>query len=163
MRVGLKLFYLRTRERGKSQQAVADAIGIRQATLSHLEQGISAPNSSLLLELSKYYDVTPTFLLDESRGLTPRSTDRWSVRDALVTVGMFVECAPSALIKTADGKVLCPLNPTEAFYDEEAALIRVRDTKKLASLKRARTLTERQLVKSLEGELQAPPGRRRRT
>ena len=49
-RIGLKIFYLRTREQRLSQAQLAKALGIRQATLSHVEQGISLPSCTLLLQ-----------------------------------------------------------------------------------------------------------------
>lgn len=121
-----KLFYLRTRVRRQSQAAMAAALGLRQASISHFEQGLSAPSSTLLLELAKYFDVTPTYLLDDERGLVPAPTDRWSLRTALLTTGMWVEAPERALVTLPGGKVLCPLLAGEAFFDAEAAAARAR-------------------------------------
>src|SRR5690606_24196595 len=54
-KLGLKVFYLRTREKRWSQQQVADALGVRQATLSHIEQGRSLPNCALLRALCEFF------------------------------------------------------------------------------------------------------------
>lgn len=164
-RIGLKVFYLRTRVRDISQQQLADDLGIRQATLSNIERGTSLPTMPLLLELCKYFDVTPTFLIDEERGVVPLPSDRWSLRNSLVTAGMWIEVPKRSLIDLGAGKVLCPLLPGEAFYDDEARQQRVKDkrVKVLEALYDARRSQERALVRALKGELQAHPQRRRRS
>lgn len=125
-RIGSKLYYLRTRERRMSQQQAADALGIRQATLSHLEQGLSQPNFDLLRRLCEFYDVTATFLVDEERGVRPRPSERWTLRDALVTVGMWIEAPAGDVEDVGSGRAMCPLLPDMGFYDAEAADIRRR-------------------------------------
>jgi transcriptional regulator with XRE-family HTH domain len=122
--LNLKLFYLRTREKALSQQAVADALEVRQATISHLERGQSMPNAALLLRVCRFFDVTPTWLLDDARDIPPLPTERWSTRDALLTVGMWIEAPAKAVVPLRDGTVLCPLLPAAAFFDQEAAEIR---------------------------------------
>ena len=129
-RIGLKIFYLRTRVRQLSQQKMADAIGIRQATLSNIEQGISQPTTPLLLELCKYFDVTPTYLVDDARGVQPLPSERWSQRNALVAVGMWIEAPRVDVVDLGDGNVLCPLLPKEAFYDEEAKAEREKQSRR---------------------------------
>ncbi len=155
--LGLKIFYLRTRERRLSQQAVADALGIRQATLSHVERGTSLPSAALMVELCRFYDVTPTYLLDADRGVIPRPTERWSSRDALVTTGMWIEARSEDLRPGADGTVLCPCRPGQRFFDDEAAggVLRLAPSD-------TETDGERALVDRLQAELQAHPKRRHR-
>lgn len=165
-RLGLKIFYLRTRERKLSQQAVADSMGVRQATLSNIEQGVSLPSAPLLLELCKFYDVTPTFLVDEDRGVVPLPSERWRLRDALVTVGMWVEASSDEVVRLEDGKLLCPLRPGESFYDDEARHAREKSgrgksQRELKALFDTREDEERSLVRALNGELRTHPRRRK--
>jgi len=165
-RLGLKIFYLRTRERKLSQQAVADSMGVRQATLSNIEQGVSLPSAPLLLELCKFYDVTPTFLVDDDRGVVPFPTERWRLRDALVTVGMWVEVSKDDVVHLGDGKLLCPLKPGESFYDDDARRAREkagrgRSQRELKALFADREDEEKSLVRALNGELRTHPRRRR--
>jgi transcriptional regulator with XRE-family HTH domain len=166
-RLGLKLFYLRSRERGLSQRQVAESIGVRQATLSYVEQGITMPNCALLLELSRFYDVTPTFLLDEARGVVPRVHERWRHRDALVTAGSYVEAPRTELVTTADGKILCPLLVGERFFDAEAVELRrgARSAEAADAAIDARMLErdrgEAELAAALEAELLAQTRKRR--
>ena len=68
-RLHLKLFYLRTRVKREAQGVTAKTLGVRPATMSHLEQGRSLPTLPMLLALCKHYDVTPTYLLDDERGI----------------------------------------------------------------------------------------------
>lgn len=166
-RLGLKIFYLRTRERSLSQQAVADAMGVRQATLSNIEQGVSLPSAPLLVELCRFYDVTPTFLLDEDRGVVPLATERWKLRDALVTVGMWVESGRDNLVELSDGKVLVPLKTGESFYDDEAMRTREEVSGRgsgteMKKLMQGRVDDERLLMRALMGELRRHPRRRRK-
>jgi transcriptional regulator with XRE-family HTH domain len=159
--LNVKLFYLRTREKRVSQQAVADALDVRQATVSHLERGQSAPNSALLLDLCRYYDVTPTWLLDDERDIPPLPTERWSLRNALLTVGMWIEAPAKAVVRLKGGGVLCPLLPDAAFFDDEAARIR-RDGKSDRALRTALTNLAAQraeLQASLLAELEAEQAR----
>ena len=155
-RLGLKLFYLRTRERGLSQRQVADAVGVRQATLSHIEQGVSQPNSALLVQLCRFLDVTPTFLLDDERGILPRTAERWQNRDALVTTGDWIELPRDALAETPDGRLLCPIRAGEAFFDDEAATVRRQHTAEDAERKlREHTAAARAAEDTITAELEA--------
>jgi transcriptional regulator with XRE-family HTH domain len=161
-RLGMKVFYLRTRERKESQQEVAAAIGVRQATLSHVEQGVSVPSAALLLELSRYFDVTPTYLLDDDRGVLPLPSDRWSNRQALVTVGMWVEAPLESVDSQPNGKVLVPLLPGQRFFDEEARRIHGAGARAAVQLTGDRAQQEKTLQRELQGELRAHPQRRGR-
>jgi transcriptional regulator with XRE-family HTH domain len=164
--LNLKLYYLRTREKKLSQQAVAEALDVRQATLSHLERGQSAPNAALLLALCRFYDVTPTWLLDEEREIPPLATERWRARNGLVTTGMWVEVPTKSVVRLGNGTALCPLLSDAAFYDEEAATIR-RSGKGEAfiraamnDLHRQRAELQAQLTSELAGEQTVHPRHR---
>ncbi len=165
-RIGLKVFYLRTREQRLSQQQLAKALGIRQATLSHVEQGTSLPSCALLLQLCKFFDVTPTYLLDDERDLVPLPTERWGLRNALVTVGMWIEVPEEEVVETPDGKLLCPLQPKEAFYDQEAMELRAGKSKPsqgraaIKRLRRRRRDASAELALELRRELRTHPRRR---
>ena len=50
---------------------LAKTLGVRPATMSHLEQGRSLPTLPMLLALCKHYDVSPTYLLDDERPIEP--------------------------------------------------------------------------------------------
>ena len=161
--LGLKLFYLRTRERSLSQQEVADQIGVRQATLSHIEQGVSLPACALLRELCKFFDVTPTFLIDEERSVVPLPSERWQVRNGLVTVGMWAEVPRDRVAELDSDRLLCPLLAGEAFYDAEAAALRrATDTASLTEHFEGKRREDRELEERLERELKLHPRRRRR-
>jgi transcriptional regulator with XRE-family HTH domain len=161
--LGLKLYYLRTREAKLSQQAAADALGIRQATLSHLERGRSMPNHDILRILCEFFDVTPTYLMDDARGVLPRITERWSQRDALLTTGMTLETDPD---RGEDGGLLIELHAGDAFYDAEAARVRRAEAhpgRARAALERItaeRDREEQELQAQLHAELDEHPRRR---
>lgn len=167
VRIGLKIYYLRTRVLTISQARLAEELGVRQATISHIERGRSEPTVALLLAICRFFDVTPTYLIDPDRGLPLRPGDRWSLRDALVTVGMWIEAPEDALSPAGEGKVFVPLLPDQSFYDEEA-LEAVRDLP--SSKKRLRHLDQRiredlsrsqELEQQIEAELAQHPRRRK--
>jgi len=159
--IGLKVFYLRTRVRRTSQQRMADDLRIRQATLSNIERGRSFPTTALLVELCKYFDVTPTYLVDDERGIPPQATDRWSLRNTVVTAGMWIEAPEDSVVHLENGKILCPLLPGESFYDDEAKSEReTASVDEVEELYEARVEEEKALARELAKELQAHPQRR---
>jgi transcriptional regulator with XRE-family HTH domain len=116
-RLHLKLFYLRSRIKREPQGVTAKLLGVRPATMSHLEQGRSLPTLPMLIALCKHYDVTPSYLLDDDRPIEPRVRDRWSERNSFVARGDWVEVAEAALLRTADGGALFPVQSGSRFYN----------------------------------------------
>lgn len=119
-RIHLKLFYLRTRVRREPQGVTAKILGVRPATMSHLEQGRSLPTLPMLMALCKHYDVSPTYLLDDSRPIEPQTRDRYTERNALLSRGDWLEVPEVATVKTADGMLLCPVMSGARFFDASA-------------------------------------------
>jgi transcriptional regulator with XRE-family HTH domain len=119
-RLHLKLFYLRTRYKREPQGVTARTLGVRPATMSHLEQGRSLPTLKMLEALSRHYDVTPTYLLDDERPIEPQARDRWSQRNSSVCEGDWLEVPEGAAIRAGDGKLLCPVMKGASFYDSRA-------------------------------------------
>ena len=119
-RLHLKLFYLRTRYKREPQGVTAKTLGVRPATMSHLEQGRSLPTLPMLEALSRHYDVTPTYLLDDERPIEPQARDRWTERNSVICRGDWLEVPDGAAIKTADGVWLCPVMGGAQFYDSTA-------------------------------------------
>lgn len=116
-RLHLKLFYLRTRFKREPQGVTAKKLGVRPATMSHLEQGRSLPTLPMLDALCRHYDVTPTYLLDDARPIEPELRDRWSEREAQICRGDWLEVPDGAAIKAGDGTLLCPVMAGARFYD----------------------------------------------
>jgi len=119
-RLHLKLFYLRTRLKREAQGITAKVLGVRPATMSHLEQGRSLPTLQMLLALCRHYDVTPTYLLDDDRPIEASSRDRWSERNNLIARGNWLEVPDGAWVTTNDGVKLCPVLNGARFYDASA-------------------------------------------
>lgn len=119
-RLHLKLFYLRTRYKREPQGVTAKTLGVRPATMSHLEQGRSLPTLPMLESLCRHYDVTPTYLLDDERPIEPQPRDRWSERSSVICRGDWLEVPDGAAIKTSDGVWLCPVMAGARFYDSTA-------------------------------------------
>jgi transcriptional regulator with XRE-family HTH domain len=119
-RLHLKLFYLRTRLKREAQGVTAKILGVRPATMSHLEQGRSLPTLQMLLALCKHYDVTPTYLLDDERPIDPAHRDRWLERDNVVARGNWLEVPEGSMVTTHDGVRLVAVQPGARFYDASA-------------------------------------------
>ena len=124
-RLHLKLFYLRTRYKREAQGVTARVLGVRPATMSHLEQGRSLPTLPMLMALSRHYDVSPTYLLDDERPVEPQARDRWSERNNLIARGHWLEVPDGAAIRTNDGVLLCPVMSGSRFYDSTAQADRI--------------------------------------
>lgn len=158
-RLHLKLFYLRTRFKREPQGITARTLGVRPATMSHLEQGRSLPTLPMLLALCKHYDVTPTYLLDDERPIEPQARDRWTERGALICRGDWLECPDGAAIKTADGMWLAPVMAGARFYDSTAQAQRMLCHNKQEAISLERTLVQaesgrdRELEQLLSNEL----------
>jgi transcriptional regulator with XRE-family HTH domain len=119
-RLHLKLFYLRTRLKREAQGVTAKILGVRPATMSHLEQGRSLPTLPMLLALCKHYDVTPTYLLDDERPIDPSGRDRWAERDNVVARGNWIEVPEGSIVSTHDGMRLAAVQPGARHYDASA-------------------------------------------
>jgi len=167
MSLGLKLYYLRTRVKKVTQTVMAKDLKIRQATISNIEQGLSQPSLPLLRAFCRYFDVTPTYLLDEDGSLVTGPAVRWSGRHGLVGAGQYVEVPKKALLELPESaSCLVALLPGTPVYDEEAARARARgsrtdltDAYKL-EVARRRSETE-ELRRELESERRASRMRRR--
>lgn len=158
-RLHLKLFYLRTRYKREPQGVTARVLGVRPATMSHLEQGRSLPTLPMLMALARHYDVTPTYLLDDDRPIEPQPRDRWTERNAIIARGHWLEVPDGAAIKTNDGILLCPVMGGARFYDSTAQAERILcqskdDAEHLqVELKEAESTRDRELEELLLREL----------
>ena len=158
-RLHLKLFYLRTRYKREPQGVTARILGVRPATMSHLEQGRSLPTLPMLMALSRHYDDTPTYLLDDDRPIEPTARDRWTERNALIARGHWLEVPDGAAIRTNDGVLLCPVMSGSRFYDSTAQAERIlcqskEDANKLeATIQEGETGQDRELEEILTREL----------
>ena len=154
-RLHLKLFYLRTRYKREPQGVTARLLAVRPATMSHLEQGRSLPTLPMLMALSRHYDVTPTYLLDDERPIEPQARDRWSERNQLIARGHWLEVPEGAAIRTNDRVLLCPVMSGSRFYDSTAQAERIlcQSKEEAENLGKAIQETEGNQDQELEGIL----------
>lgn len=155
MSLGLKLYYLRTRIREVTQTKMARDLGIRQATISNIEQGLSQPSLPLLQSLCTYFDVTPTYLLDPDGPLELTPADRWSNRHGLATTGQYLEARENQVQRLGGGSFLIALVAGTAVYDAEAARARASGTSDLAEALRIESAKRRRAARVLRDELNA--------
>lgn len=165
-RLALKLFYLRSRVKRISQREAAENLDVRQAMISQLERDRVKPSLALLRRICEFYDVSADYLLDEDRGLAVEAPDRWRDRNARVVAGMWIEVPRTSIIEIkASDQLLVPLLPGQAFYDEDAKEVRIRDARATATLRKLSKQRQReaaQLEEQLETELAAINERRGR-
>ncbi len=156
-RLHLKLFYLRTRFKREPQGVTAKKLGVRPATMSHLEQGRSLPTLPMLESLCRHYDVTPTYLLDDTRPIEPEVRDRWSERDAQISRGDWLEVPDGAAIKAADGTLLCPVMGGARFYSssDQAQRMLCQSSDEAAALEKQIEASSEERDRTLEEMLRA--------
>lgn len=53
-------------KKGVSQTEVANAVGVKQSFITHLEKGRKTPSTAVLVDLAKYYNVSLDYLLSEN-------------------------------------------------------------------------------------------------
>ncbi|MEE5989875.1 MAG: HTH-type transcriptional regulator ImmR [Firmicutes bacterium ADurb.Bin354] len=76
MNIAQKLTYLRDKK-GCSQEDVADALGVSRQTVSKWELGNAVPDTSKIVDLSTWYNVSTDYLLkDEFEGDGSGRVDR---------------------------------------------------------------------------------------
>src|SRR5690606_11541522 len=85
----------------------------------------SLPTLPMLMALSRHYDVTPTYLLDDERPIEPQPRDRWTERNNLIARGHWLEVPDGAAIRTNDNVLLCPVMTGTRFYDSTAQAERI--------------------------------------
>ena len=151
-RLHLKLFYLRTRFKREPQGVTAKSLGVRPATMSHLEQGRSLPTLQMLEALCRHYDVTPTYLLDDDRAIEPQPRDRWSERHAVIGRGDWLEVPDGAAIRTADGVLLCPVMGGARYFNstEQARRMLCRSRDEASGLSETLAAGEHDVDRTLE-------------
>jgi transcriptional regulator with XRE-family HTH domain len=154
-RLHLKLFYLRTRLKREAQGVTAKTLGVRPATMSHLEQGRSLPTLPMLLALCKHYDVTPTYLLDDDRPIEQATRDKWTDRGNVIARGNWLEVQEGSWVTTNDGVKLCPVLNGARFYDPSAQAQRMTCSSPAAAreLEDSLVAASRQRDKDLEDTL----------
>src|SRR5262245_66385612 len=95
-RLHLKLFYLRTRLKREAQGVTARTLGVRPATMSHLEQGRSLPTLQMLISLCNHYDVTATYLLDDDRTSELQARNTCTERNNVLAAGSWLKVTDDA-------------------------------------------------------------------
>ena len=68
MKIGEKIFYLRTRN-NCSQEELAFSLGVSRQTISKWELGLSIPDTDKIVDISNYLQVSTDFLLKDNYGI----------------------------------------------------------------------------------------------
>lgn len=66
MKLGERIKELRI-EKGLSQGALAQQIGVSQKAIDYWERGINEPKATYIIRLADFFDVTADFLLGRSK------------------------------------------------------------------------------------------------
>ena len=88
MKLSEKLYKLR-KERGLSQEQLADALGVSRQAISKWEGGAAIPEVEKLLALSKYFGVTADYLLNDELDTCEANPAREAKRTRLGGMGIF--------------------------------------------------------------------------
>lgn len=85
--LGNKLKQLRI-SKNKTQQQVADYLGITRAAYSHFENNRNDPDKETLVKLAILFDVTTDFLLGRNR------TPEWASKDEVIELDKILKSNP---------------------------------------------------------------------
>ena len=81
---GERLKHLRA-SKNKTQQQIADQLGITRAAYSHLENGRNEPDSSTIIKLANIFEVTTDYLLGNNQA------PEWADENDLVELDKLLE------------------------------------------------------------------------
>lgn len=102
--LGNKLKSLR-KETGKTQQQIADKLGITRAAYSHFENERNQPDSETLVKLADIFETTTDFLL----GVTPSNVvpigDMIPEDNSIPVLGRIAASAPAGLVSDYEGEL----------------------------------------------------------
>lgn len=73
---------LARKQKGVSQQTVADSLGVSRNLISNYERGVRQPDFQMLCALARYYETTTDFLLGMTDEYSPRK--KRCKRDAML-------------------------------------------------------------------------------
>ena len=100
------------KERGVSQKAAAESLGISQALLSHYEKGIRAPGLAFLCRAADFYGVSCDYLLGRS---AEKTGARITVEELPETDPFSRAQVPGGILPLLNKKLL--VNSLQIFYD----------------------------------------------
>ena len=88
MKLSEKLYKLR-KERGLSQEQLADVLGVSRQAISKWESGAAMPETEKLIALSKYFGVTADYLLNDELDTCDANPMPEIKRTRLGAIGIF--------------------------------------------------------------------------
>ena len=133
VKIGKLIRALRT-QKGLTQKALAEAVGVGDKAVSKWERGLGCPDLSLLPELSRALDVGLEALL--SGELDANGPERGNMKKLHFYVcphcGNFITAASEASV-TCCGKTLHPLESQKAAGEEKLSVEKIDDSWFLSS------------------------------
>ncbi len=91
--------------RGLSQEEMAGKLNVVRQTVSKWEKGLSVPDSEMLMEISRQFEVPVSALLGETAGIDDSSSDMRSVLEKLTLINE--QLARSAQAKRRALRAVC--------------------------------------------------------
>lgn len=136
------------KEKGLSQQNLAELLVVNQTAVSQWERGIATPSSRMLLKLSQIFNVSPCELLNDAGVTSPYQWDDSEIMEAVR------ESLPTQISGLNDALKACPAQEQKLTFDILVQLryvLELKDTsKKMTALSMLHDVAA--AVESLTGE-----------
>lgn len=99
------------KEKGLSQQNLAELLVVNQTAVSQWERGITTPSSRMLLKLSQIFNVNPCELLNDADVTSPYQWDDPEIMEAVR------ESLPTQISRLNDVLKGCPTQEQKLTFD----------------------------------------------
>lgn len=99
------------KEKGLSQQNLAELLVVNQTAVSQWERGITTPSSRMLLKLSQIFNVNPCELLNDADVTSPYQWDDPEIMEAVR------ESLPTQISRLNDVLKGCPAQEQKLTFD----------------------------------------------
>lgn len=115
--IGERIKFIR-KEKNITQKDIKATIGIGQSTLSDIENGKNAPSYDTILSLSKFFDVSPEWLLTGKEAAQHKSVDYTFTPEELRLIELYRQLSPINRTKITERieTMIDFINETEVLY-----------------------------------------------
>lgn len=123
--LGMSLRVLRN-EKNKTQQQLADYLGVTRGAYSHFENGRNEPDTDTLVRLANYYDISVDALLGRTE--VPNSVGISGVIPSGYTIpilGRIAASAPSGLVSDYEGEISIQPSTVRRYGRKDIFALRV--------------------------------------
>lgn len=122
--LGNKLKSLR-KETGKTQQQIADKLGITRAAYSHFENERNQPDSETLVKLADIFETTTDFLLGAAPSNIVPIGDIIPENNSIPVLGRIAASAPAGLVSDYEGELFIQPSTIKRYGKKDLFALKV--------------------------------------